>query len=379
MVIPAFAHDWLRRAVANCGFSEDRIIAIESGASVFIGDCEVRVFVADHCDPNTCGVQLPCHNRDPRMAAFDSIGVFSADASVIVNANDALAVASARQVLPILGKVDLLLGHYGGAGPFPQTFTEIPPEQKKQKAAALAEGFLRRLAGAAEATQARFVMPFAGQYVLGGRLVKLNDFRSVVSLSDALDWVEEHTSATAIGLAPFGTFDLGSGTASERWTEPDPSEIEDYLSKISKIVFPYEKRQQDWHSAAADLGSALESVGAEYKRRVVLGEGATSYRISLDADTVSGWIDFDGVDYLVSIGPLGPLVDQETRLKCHANLLRGLIQRSPGFTGFTPMHFNQAEIGSHFEWRRRGEFNEVIRCLNFMQVGRRRELAVSPA
>lgn len=68
------------------------------------------------------------------------------------------------------------------------------------------------------------------------------------------------------------------------------------------------------------------------------------------------------------------MIASETRLTCHPNLLKGLIQRAESFSGFTPMHFNQAEIGSHFEWRRTGEFNEVVRCLNFMQVGSGRRL-----
>jgi hypothetical protein len=34
------------------------------------------------------------------------------------------------------------------------------------------------------------------------------------------------------------------------------------------------------------------------------------------------------------------------------------------------MHFNQAEIGSHFTWRRSGEYSDVVHCLNFMQATR---------
>jgi hypothetical protein len=65
------------------------------------------------------------------------------------------------------------------------------------------------------------------------------------------------------------------------------------------------------------------------------------------------------------------MVDRETRISSHHALLKGLIQRSEGYEGFTPMHFNQAEIGSHFTWRRSGEYSDVVHCLNFLQATRK--------
>ena len=378
-VIPSFSHDWLRRAVENCGFSGSRLKTVESGESLMVGDISATVYVADHCDPSICGVTLPCHSRDPRLAALDSIGIFEADGQKIVNANDALAVASSANVLPGLGKVDLLLGHYGGAGPFPQTFVDLTPEEKKRKAKILAEGFLSRLAGAANTLRASYVMPFAGHYVLGGRLSNLNPFRSVVPLSAALEWIKNHSRSIPVAVSPFGFFDLDSGQVSDPWVEPTESATADYIARISHNVFPYEKSKAKWEGAEEDLGEALRAVGAEYERRIGLGQSPTDYRISIDTDRVSGWVDFAGEDTSVHVGNLEGLTEQETRLRCHPNLLKGLVTRAPGFTGFTPMHFNQAEIGSHFEWRRRGDFNEVVRCLNFLQVTSRKNLHLLPA
>ena len=368
-IIPDFAHTWLRRALENCGFSGDRLQLLPSGTNVTIGDITTTVFVADHCDPDMCGVSLPCHNQDPRMAAFDSIAIFEADGNKIVNANDALAVASTAKVLERIGAVDLLLGHYGGAGPFPQTFVDIPRETKKARAATLAQGFLRRLTAAADALDATYVMPFAGHYVLGGRLAALNEYRSVVTLSEAIEWLGNKSQAQPVAMAPFGRFDVATGQASSRWEEPSPEETKDYLARISRKVFPYEKPSPEWRYADEELEEALSNVADEYRRRLSLGEPETSYRLSIETDRVSGLVDFDGKTTKVQVGTLPAMLDNETRLSCHANLLKGLIQRAPGFSGFTPMHFNQAEIGSHFEWQRNGEFNEIVRCLNFMQAG----------
>jgi UDP-MurNAc hydroxylase len=308
------------------------------------------------------------------MASLDSLAAFEADGQTILNANDALAVKSVVNVLPSIGQVDLLMGHYGGAGPFPQCFADLSDKDKDAKGRMLAEGFLHRLTAAAKAVTARYVMPFAGQYVLGGRLAQLNRFRSVVPLSEALDWVARNTDATPIAMAPFSSFDVTTGVVEKAWEEPPADGVEAYISRISGHLFPYEKTPVKWPHADSELRDALEGVAAEYRRRLSVGEPATTHRISVKTSEVSGYVDFLGEDTIVETGTLGEMVDSETRLTCHPNLLKGLIQRAESFSGFTPMHFNQAEIGSHFEWRRTGEFNEVVRCLNFMQVGSGRRL-----
>lgn len=368
-IIPRFAHDWLRRAIENCGFAGERLISLDSGSSHRVGDLAVKVFVADHCDPTICGVNIPCHNQNPRMASFDSLAVFQADGATILNANDALSIKSVTNVLPFVGDVDLLLGHYGGAGPFPQCFADLTGNEKTVKARMLAEGFLQRLSSAARAVKANYIMPFAGQYVLGGRLARLNNYRSVVPLSEALDWLAENTEAVPVGLAPFSSFDLSTGVVEKEWREPPTEKIKQYISRIAEHSFPYEKVSVKWANAESELYDALEGVAYEYRRRICLGEAPTTHRISVVTSRVSGTIDFLGAEAVVQVGPVEEMVASETRLTCHPNLLKGLIQRADGFSGFTPMHFNQAEIGSHFEWRRTGEFNEVVRCLNFMQMG----------
>lgn len=367
-IIPFFAHDWLRRAVANCGFEGDRLLQVESGESVSVGDMEIRVLTADHCDPQTCGITLPCHNLDPRLASIDSLAVFKSDGQTILNANDALAVASVPRALNEIGSVDLLLGHYGGAGPFPQCFSDIAPEDKLLKANAIANSFLSRLARAARLTNAKFLMPFAGQYMLGGRLARLNKFRSVVSLEEAIEILGRKTDSRVIAIAPFSEFDLDTGLALKPWVEPSKQEVESYIRDISAHKFPYEKSQAPWDDAHHDLEKALENVAAEYLRRRSVGRLYKPHRVSVSTSTISGFVDFHGEDTEVFVGHLPQMIENETRLTCHPSLLRGLLRRSEGYSGFTPMHFNQAEIGSHFEWQRTGDYNDVIHCLNFMQA-----------
>ena len=371
VIIPSFAHDWLRRAVANCGFEDNRLIQVDSGHYVFVGDMKIKVVTADHCDPQICGVSLPCHKGDPRIASIDSLALFEADGQTILNANDALAVASVPRALAEIGSVDLLLGHFGGAGPFPQCFSDISPKVKLEKANAMANSFLTRLARAATLTNAKFLMPFAGQYMLGGRLAHLNKFRSLVSLDEAVKILTAKSDCNVIAIEPFSEFDLDGGIASKTWVEPSNEEVESYLKKLSTKKFPYEKAQTTWEEADQELEEALHNVAKEYLRRRAAGRVYNPHRVSLYTSTVSGFVDFEDDQTQVFIGELPPMIGNETRLTCNPSLLRGLIRRSEGYSGFTPMHFNQAELGSHFEWRRKGDYNDVIECLNFLQATRR--------
>ena len=52
-----------------------------------------------------------------------------------------------------------------------------------------------------------------------------------------------------------------------------------------------------------------------------------------------------------------PISDIITKITMPQSLLRMLCQRKRDFSGFTPLHWNQADGGSHFLWTRKGEFD----------------------
>jgi hypothetical protein len=61
-------------------------------------------------------------------------------------------------------------------------------------------------------------------------------------------------------------------------------------------------------------------------------------------------------------------VPNTTSLYFDPRLLKRLVIRAEAYKGFTQYHFNQAEIGSHIQWSRNGEYNSIVSLLNFMQV-----------
>jgi UDP-MurNAc hydroxylase len=377
-VIADFQHPWLRGAVERCGFAGDRLIVASDDQTLRLGDVAVTVRTADSCDPTVCGVSTPCSPEPDWQRAIDSIAVFEADGLRVLHANDALAVASIANVLDTIGNVDVLLGHYGGAGPFPQTFPDV--EDKRQAARRIAESFMYRLATAADLLKARYVMPFAGQYQLGGRLASLNNDRSVVPLEEAVAWVDAHCQAKAISLQPFQPVDLHTGELGATWVEPSAQTLRDYITRIETHRYPYERNGERWPGAKTDLEEVFQRIASRVREGTGSHHQIEPVSIQIVADPELAIVDSHECDLpeisltLDFFGDrLGGGVDTEpafvdlTRISVDPRLLRRLIQRAPDYRGFTQMHWNQAEIGSHFEWRRAGIYNPIAHgFLNFV-------------
>ena len=368
VILPKFQHRWLYRAVKNCGFEENRILELESNVVHSIFDLRVTIFTADYCNPQICGASVECMPTSRREAALDSLALFEADGQRILNANDALAVESASKLWPLIGKVDLLLGVYGGAGPYPQCF-DISDEIKAIESKKLARKFLMRLCLAANKLSATYVMPYAGQYVLSGSLSNLNRFRSVFQLSEALEFLSHNSTAEPISLAPFSTFDLRTGSSNQVWAEPSDEMVSSYVQDISAHVFPYQHKQENWENGDEQLFDAMKSVEAEYLRRCFVGAKHKKYSLSVKTEAFGRTINFDNNQVFITKKE-DPFFESHTALTLDSRLLKRIIIRAKGYSGFTQYHFNQAEIGSHIKWKRDGEYDSVTSLLNFMQTYR---------
>ncbi len=237
ILFPEFEYPWLHRAIVNCGFDETRINVLESNKRYTFTYLSVRILTADYCNPLDCGVSIPCSTAGNQKSTIKSLAIFEADGNKILNANDSLAVKSIENPWPVIREVDLLMGHFGGAGPFPQCFLDIEDDLKITRATETARKFVNRLGLTANKTHAKFVFPYAGQYVLGGKLTSLNNCRSVMTLGEVQKLLEATTSAEVITQGPFAEFNLETSEASSSWEEPSPGVFDEYIKKLKPLDF----------------------------------------------------------------------------------------------------------------------------------------------
>lgn len=357
--IAEFSHEWLKRSLESVTKGRTKIIELPPAEVVDVAPgLKLKIFAADTCNPLVCGVSVPCQ-ISPHLRGIDSIGVFYGDGKVVVNANDAMGIHLVKRISANIGKADLLLGHYGGASPYPQCFPEVA--DKKAAAKKVVENTCGMLVAAADALEVEQIMPFAGQYVLGGGLIGLNEDRATVPLDQAVELLKTLTDRKVISINPFGEIDLTKDVKTDDYVEPDSSTLAEYLSEIGTRRFPYEKNSEfSWDEPERDLLRAAQAIIQKCEtakvgisNSFVIGDGENWVTVNLSRD-------YEGCS--LSLGK-APVYEVVTEIEMSPQLLRDLTRRNPGYQGFTTMHWNQADVGSHFIWRRTGGFDQVSHML----------------
>jgi UDP-MurNAc hydroxylase len=364
VIIPTYSKKWLKRAILNCGIKEDKVIEIPNNKVIGFKDFKITMFVADYCNPTICGSAITCGSTPRNRTANDSVALFESDGQRILNANDALAVQTAQKIWPLIGEIDLLLGHYGGAGPYPQCFIDIDSETKIEKARITGHIFVDRLIKTADILKAKFTMPYAGQYVLGGSLSVLNKYRSVIPLEEVLLKIKDSRVSNPISLMPFSEFDLTNPNLDNEWKEPSTVVLNEYIKKISLNLYPYQKVENDWSDIKSSLDRALTRVKAEIDLFLLEGGNGSESSITIKTANIKTSLNIFRKKTIISENPI---FENSTEIKVDQRLLKRMIVRRPNYSGFTQYHFNQAEIGSHLEWARVGPYPIETQFLNFMQ------------
>jgi len=162
---------------------------------------------------------------------------------VLLNLNDCIFnqthADKLKNILSSLSNsLDVLALGYTGAGPFPQTYFSIEDQldlleesAKKKKL-----DFFKRYMKYSNFFNAKINLPFAGEYVLGGKLYKLNKYRGVADAIEIKDFDQK-----AVILNPGGFLNLDqSKIINERQKKHSQSDIENYLEEIKTMRMAYE-------------------------------------------------------------------------------------------------------------------------------------------
>jgi len=157
----------------------------------------------------------------------------------VVNANDIIFDNEMKQKLKTAaGEVDILLCGYTGAGPYPQTYFELDDPELIDQALKKKLAFFERYKGLIGTIQAKKNIPFAGKYVLGGKLSTLNAVRGVADPVEVLA-----IDSNAVVLADNGgEIDTLTFHPSAIRTEPYSSALLDQrMDEIKKLKMDYER------------------------------------------------------------------------------------------------------------------------------------------
>ena len=105
----------------------------------------------------------------------------------VVNTNDIrFDENTLRKLKEVANNIDILLCGFTGAGPYPQTYFRSFDERLAIEAEIKKNSFLDHYKFLTSFMGAKVNIPFAGKYILGGKLADLNDFRGVADATEAL-------------------------------------------------------------------------------------------------------------------------------------------------------------------------------------------------
>jgi UDP-MurNAc hydroxylase len=294
------------------------------------------------------------------MTVIDSMAVFTNGDKTIVNTNDCpydIAKEAVQMIKDKYGQIDLLMTGYMGAGPYPQCY-DIPNLEKWQESVKKKNTFLEKSANYVDVLKPKMTMPFAGQYVLSGRLTSLNEYRGVPNYWETNSFFRRRCPDTdLLFLNAHQWYDLETDTVSKDYDIPDDAELRDYQNNILSFrKMDYEKKM-DYGEIKGRLVRSYYNM--ERKRK----------EIEYNSDTVV-YIHPYGYGYYIRITMNGEgvstvsnIIDKNfIRFEVDSRLLEMILDKKT--------MWQVAEWGSHITfYRENNEFDRGIHyCMNFFHV-----------
>ena len=263
--------------------------------------------------------------------------------------------------------LDLIALGYTGAGTFPQTYFDIATEREQLLAAAERKKsqFFRQYQRYCSSLPARHHLPFAGNYILGGKLAKLNHYRGVADAVEVTDFDDK-----AIVLDDFGkgAIDLLSDSVQNR--RVNKYKIADLDAEIDRVADRMMDYERDVKTPISQM-SFHSLLQKSYETAIRHSEVDTDYHFLIEVDNNHG----TGETFILNSNPRNPLLthwkkterapEPYEHLRVDYRHLFGLLNRT--------YHWDNAEIGSHLVSRRRpkNSYNKQAGYfLNFLYTGR---------
>jgi UDP-MurNAc hydroxylase len=227
VILCGSAQPWLRHQVEALGFPTLEIAPGES-AELAGG---VRVWMFGSFTAN------PLWSSDvPNV--IDSAIVVENGLVAILNANDNTPDNAACEALRRFGTFDVALLPYSGASEYPSCFDALGNDGKRDAASQKIGRYLDRLEDNARILQPRIIVPFAGQYILGGREVTKNPYLGVGPVEDACARLERAGFSTR-AMQEGDVLNIASG-AVHATLEPVSLRLADYERDIAAARYWYD-------------------------------------------------------------------------------------------------------------------------------------------
>jgi len=353
--IPIYIHNYhakfLKFKLERLGF---KVIELENGKKNQIAqNVFINIFAADNCNPELCFRFHGCGDSKITSGSqqIDTLSIIDDGKHTLANVNDCpieLTRSTFKKVKDYYDKIDILLVGYGGAGAYPQCFENLNLEEKKIAGTKKEKQFLNQAIDYIKELKPKFFLPFAGNYVLTGKLAPLQTLRGVPSIDYAYDYFDEYLlknkiESKSIKINTEEIFDISTQESSKPYKKIDIDDYENYIAQNLK------NKQLDYESLSfpnfEEIFELCKTAFLKYLDKKITNN------IILDTDI---YLKFEKKFIKLSKKNILEVVnfdeiDRKSRYVIYETdprLLKLLLQ-GPKYA-----HWNNAEIGSHIKFYR---------------------------
>ena len=364
VLIHEFPQKFFKNNIEKLGFTVEEI---PHNKRTKLGKTWINILAADNCDPKICSRAFGCNFGFNQFGTnqIDTFSVIDNDDQVIVNSNDCpyeIGQSTAKMIKQQYSGIDLFLVGYTGASDYPCSY-DLKSSVKEKEAMMKKSKRLQNAVDYIHLLDPKYYMPFAGRYVLGGKLTSLMKYKGESTFDEGFNYLlqnidQEKNKGIALNLKSY--FDLDTNRTSEPYIPENKQEREYYIQNIlSKLKLDYE---DDPHPT---LDSILKLIPKAYDsferhRKMINYSTDTVILIKLD-DERSLLVPVNGDGF--KIIKTYELVNFQKYLYLSLDLRLFLkILQGP-----KKAHWNNAEIGCHISWKRVPNTYDrsLSDCLNF--------------
>jgi UDP-MurNAc hydroxylase len=260
----------------------------------------------------------------------------------VVNVNDIIFDEEMKaKVKAAAGEIDILLCGYTGAGPFPQTYFDINDPELSKHAELKKREFFRRYNDITKFMGAKKNIPFAGKYLLGGKLASLNRYRGV---ADPVEVMEFDPSAVILADNGGGINTLEFTPTSTRRNPYRKDDIESRVREIEGREMSYERLLNSNEISQLPLKRLLVSAARNAIKKSEC-EDDYFFCVSIPGEEVAVLNANRNTEKNISfLKKKSELPTPRSEIYIDPRYLFGLLTHV--------YHWNNAEVGSQYETRR---------------------------
>lgn len=320
-------HNFLRKKLLELGYNN--LVLVKDGETVVYKEFAITLFA-----PFT---RNNFHEAEIGNL-IDSAMVIDCNGVKAFNANDNTPTPeTCTSLKQRFGVIDLAMINYNAAGPYPASFANLDNTEKRSEHDRILDRNIAYMHNLVETLEPRMVLPFAGAYILGGQLSRLNEYLGTTTWDVCAQKLNETglTSTVVVRLREHDVLNIESGESSPEYEPINPEHLKQYIQQISGDAYPYEL---DSSPDLAQIITDLE-IASDRMRQRMTRAGITSNR------TVT--IDVDGKPIQIH-----PKFSTDTDLKATPRLACNLDSRLLRRILDRVSHWNNAEIGCHIEFNR---------------------------